>query len=94
MQRALPAGPAPTKQNPEEPVSRRQARPGPLPLEHGNLLTEGDVLDGQIGAAAEESGKTAREDEQKLGHQIKVAECDHLGKADPAPWPALGSAYT
>ena len=92
MQRVLPAGPAPTEQHPDEPVSRRQARPGPLSLEHGNLLAEGNVLDEEIGAAAEESGKTAREDEQKLGHQLKVTECGHLGKADPAPWPALGSA--
>jgi hypothetical protein len=56
----LPPGPQPGQPSPEETIARPQLRPLRRPLEHGELVAQGQVLEGEAAVPAAEEGKEAK----------------------------------
>ena len=56
-----PAGPEAAQGGPEEPVERVQWRPRSLPLENGDLLSQGQNFEGAVAATAEEHADSGHE---------------------------------
>ena len=63
-QRLLPASPQPGQRDPKEPVAAAQPRPGHRPPVHGELLAQGEVLEGELAVAAAEEREEAKQVEQ------------------------------
>ena len=56
-QRLPPAGPYSGQAGPEQAVSRAELRPGRCSLVDGELLAQGQVLEGELAVAADEDGE-------------------------------------
>jgi len=70
--RLSPPGPDPGQRHPEEPIFRAEFRPGPRLLVHGELLTQGQVLEGEVAVAAEEEREETKQVEQEGDHRVGI----------------------
>jgi hypothetical protein len=64
-QRSAPSGPAPAEQDPERAVAIPESWPGAGALQHQDLLAQGQVLQEQVAAGAQE---VAHEVQQEVEH--------------------------
>jgi len=71
-QRLPPTGPESGQAGPEQAVSRAELRPGRCSLVHGELLAEGQVLEGELAVAAEEEGKEPEQVEYESDHESQL----------------------
>ena len=78
-----PPRPEPAKEDPEEPVRGRQPGPRPPLREDGDLLTEGEVLEGEVGAITEKRAEAVREEEDELSHGARMADLGLIGNVVP-----------
>ena len=85
-----PPRPEPAKEDPEEPVRGRQPGPRPPLREDGDLLTEGEVLDGEVGAITEKRAEAVREKEYELSHGARMADLGLLSNVVPVERPLRG----
>jgi hypothetical protein len=58
--------------DPKKPVRRTQLGPSRRPLVDGELLAQGQVLDGELAVAAEEEGEKPKEVEQEGDHRVGI----------------------
>jgi hypothetical protein len=77
-QRLPPTGPDSGQADPEQAVSRAELWAGQRSLVDGELLAQGQVLEGELAVAADERGEEPEEVEQESDHEPRV-------------WPACGS---
>jgi hypothetical protein len=63
-----PAGPDPGQPHPEQAIRRAQPGPADGSLVHGDLVTQGEVLEGQVAVAAAEEGEETKQVEQEGDH--------------------------
>jgi len=63
-----PPGPDSGQSDPKEAVRRAKSGPGRRPLVHGELLTQGEVLDGEPAVTAAEEREQAKQVEQESDH--------------------------
>jgi len=52
-----PAGPDPGQPDPQQAIQRTELRPGYRSLVDGELLAQGQVLEGELAVAADEEGE-------------------------------------
>src|SRR6267143_2129594 len=67
-----PPGPDRGQPDPEEPISRAEFRPGHRSLVHGELLPQGEVLEGELVVAAAEEREEPKEVEQDADHRAGI----------------------
>ena len=65
-----PAGPTLAERRPEEPVPGVQFWPRPLPLQHGDLLAEGEDFEGGIASTPKEDSDGDKEREDDFEHEV------------------------
>ena len=75
-----PPRPEPAKRDPEESVRDRQPGPRPPLREDGDLLTEGEVLEGDVDATTEKRAEAVREEDDVLNHETRMADPGHIHK--------------
>ena len=63
-----PPGPGPGLPDPEKTIRRAKPGPGRRPLVHGELLTQGKVLDRELAVAAAEEREQTEQVEQESDH--------------------------
>ena len=68
-----PPGPAPGQPDPQEPI--RPAQPGPRErsLVHGELVAQGEILEGELAVAAAEEREEAEQVEQRADHETRLS---------------------
>ena len=57
----LPPGPDSGQPDPEKAITSPERRPGHRSFVHGELLTQGQILEGQLAVAAQEEGEKAKQ---------------------------------
>jgi len=62
----------PAQGRPEESVERVQCRPRPLPLEHGDLLSQGKDLQGGVASTAQEDADHGDDGESEFRHELTL----------------------
>ena len=67
-----PPGPDPGQPDPEEPVRRTKLGPHHRPLVDGELVAQGQVLEGELAVAAEEEGEEPKQVEQESDHRAEI----------------------
>jgi hypothetical protein len=67
-----PPGPNPGQPNPEETISPAKLGSGRRSLVHGELLAEGEVLEGELALAAAEEREEAKQVEQRGDHGNEI----------------------
>ena len=67
-----PAGPDAAESGPEEPVQGVQRWPRPLALEHGELLSEGEDLEGGLASTADEDAHSSQDRKGELEHEATL----------------------
>jgi len=67
-----PAGPKVTESDPEQPVAGVQGWPRSPALKYGNLLAEGQDLEGGIASCPEEGAECNEEGEREREHELTV----------------------
>ena len=67
-----PPGPDSGQPDPEEAISRAQSGPGRRSLVHGELLAQGEVLEGELAVAAAEEREEAKQVEQEGDHRAGI----------------------
>ena len=78
-----PPRPEPAKEDPEESIRDRQAGPrAPLP-EDGDLLTEGEILEGEVDAITEKRAEAVRGEDDEPNHGSRMADLGLLGNVEP-----------
>jgi hypothetical protein len=63
-----PSGPHARERDPEEAVPKGQVRARATALEDGELLAQGEVLEGQVGARPKHRSRRGEEREQEVEH--------------------------
>ena len=67
-----PAGPDSGQPDPEEAIRRAESGPGHRSLVDGELLAQGQVLEGELAVAAEEEGEEPKQVEQEGDHRAGI----------------------
>ncbi len=67
-----PAGPDSGQPDPQQAVGRAQPRPGRRSLIDGELLAQGQVLEGELARAADEEGEEAEQVEEEGDHRAEI----------------------
>jgi len=67
-----PPRPQPGQADPEEPLAAAQLRPARRPLVHGELLAQGEVLEGELAVAAAEEWDESKQVEQRADHGTAI----------------------
>jgi hypothetical protein len=67
-----PPGPDPRQPDPEETISRAKLGPGHRSLVHGELLAQGEVLEGELPVAAAEEREESKHVEQEGDHRTEI----------------------
>jgi len=67
-----PLGPDPGQPDPEKAVRRTKLGPGRRSLVDGELLAQGQVLEGELAMAAEEEGQEPNQVEQESDHRARI----------------------
>jgi hypothetical protein len=68
-----PPGPDPGQPNPKQAIHRAQPGAAYRSLVHGDLVTQGEVLEGELAVAAEDEGEESKQVEQKSDHREPLA---------------------
>ena len=68
----FPPDPDPGQSDPEEAISSAQSRPGHHSLVDGELVAQGQVLEGELAVAAEQEGKESKQVEQEKDHRVGI----------------------
>src|SRR5439155_5191227 len=84
--RLSPPGPDPGQRDPEKPISRAELRPGHRSLVDGELLVQGEVLEGELAVAATKKGQEAKQLEQEGDHRTRM-----FSGSEPAGQPLPGA---
>ena len=71
-QRLLPASPQPGQRDPKEPVATAQPRSGHRPPVHGELLAQGEILEGELPVAAAEEREESEQGEQRADQKTAI----------------------
>jgi len=69
-----PPGPDPGQPDPEKTIRRAKPGPGRRPLVHGELLTQGEVLDRKLAVAAAEEREQAKQVGQESDHRAGLCQ--------------------
>src|SRR6266850_3796800 len=72
QERPPPTGPDSGQRDPEEPISSAKWGPGHRSLVDGELLAQGQVLEGELTVAAEEEGQETEQPEQESDHRAEI----------------------
>jgi hypothetical protein len=67
-----PPGPDPGEPDPEETIRRAKLGPGRRSLVHGELLVQGEVLQGELAVAAADEREESKEVEQEGDHRAGI----------------------
>src|SRR2546425_10585970 len=67
-----PPGPDPGQPDPEETISRAKLGPGRRSLVHGELVAQGEVLQGELTVAATEEGEESKHVQQEGDHRARI----------------------
>jgi hypothetical protein len=67
-----PAGPDSGQPNPQEAICPAQPGPGYRSLVHGELVTQGEVLEGEVAVAPAEEREESQQVEQEGNHQAQI----------------------
>ena len=67
-----PAGPDSGQPDPEQAVGRAELRPGRRSLVDGELLAQGQVLEGELAVAADEEGEEPEQVEHEGDHEPRL----------------------
>ena len=67
-----PPGPDPGQPDPEETISRAKLGPGHRSLVHGELVAQGEVLEGELAVAAAEEREESEQVEQQGDHRTAI----------------------
>ena len=67
-----PAGPGSGQPNPQEAIHRAQSGPRHRSFVHGELLTQGEVLQGELAGAAAEEREESNQMEHEGDHQARI----------------------
>ena len=59
-------------QDPKEPIGPLKLRPGRHPLVDGQLLPQGEVLEGELAMAATQERKESEQMEQEHDHRARI----------------------
>jgi hypothetical protein len=81
-----PAGPDSGQPNPQEAICPAQPGPGYRSLVHGELVTQGEVLEGELAVAAAEEGEESQQVEHEGDHQARILSGSELIDHRPR-WP-------
>jgi hypothetical protein len=87
-------GTAATRPDPGQPDSNqaiRRAEPGSAyrsPV-HGDLVTQGEVLEGELAVAGAEDGEEPEKVEQEGDHRTEIVSGSGLRDQQPTHWPAF-----
>jgi hypothetical protein len=73
-----PTGPEAAEGGPEEPVHGVQGWPRAFPLEHGNLLSEGEDFEGGIGSTAKQDADHGENGEDEFRHRLTLVAWRHV----------------
>ena len=71
-ERRPPPGPDPGEPDPEEAIRPAQPGPGHRSLVHGELVAQGEVLQGELAMAAAEEGEESKQVEQEGDHRAGI----------------------
>jgi hypothetical protein len=80
-----PAGPDSCQPDPQQAVDRAELRAGQRPLVDGELLAQGQVLEGELAMAAEEEREEPEQVEQKSDHRAEI-----VAGSEPTDQPLAG----
>ena len=67
-----PPGPDAAQGSPEQPVQLIQPRTRPFPLEHGDLLPQGEDLQSSVMPTAEEDSNSGQKSKGEFEHELTV----------------------
>ena len=67
-----PPGPDPGQPHPEEAISPAKLGPGRRSLVHGELLAQGEVLQGELAVAAADEREESKQVEQECDHRAGI----------------------
>src|SRR5207245_160410 len=67
-----PAGPDPGQPDPEEAIDRAKLGPRLRPPVHGELVAQGQVLEGELAMAAAEEREKSKQVEQEDDHRAEI----------------------
>jgi hypothetical protein len=67
-----PGGPHFGQPDPKEPIAPVKLRPVRRPLVDGQLLPQGEVLEGELAVAAEDEGEESEQMEQESDHRAEI----------------------
>jgi hypothetical protein len=81
-----PAGPDSGQPHPQEAICPAQPGPGYRSLVHGELVTQGEVLEGELAVAAAEEGEESQQVEHEGDHQARILSGSELIDHRPR-WP-------
>src|SRR6266436_2256869 len=84
-----PAGPHPRPRDPEESVAPAHLRPGHHLLVDGELVAQGQVLQGDMAVSAAEEGKQSKQPEQECDHRAGI----FSGSAQPEQSLGAGRSF-
>jgi len=76
-----PPGPEATQKGPEQPVGGTQIGATMFPFEHGNLLSQGQHLQGGVAPTAEEDLECGQERKEEFDHERMVVTCRNVASA-------------
>ena len=79
-----PPGPDPGQPDPEKTIRRAKPGPGRRPLVHGELLTQGEVLDRKLAVAAAEEREQAKQVGQESDHRAGLCQ-DQIRQINDLP---------
>jgi hypothetical protein len=68
----LPAGPHPGEPDPEEPISGAEVWLSDCASLHGDLVAQGEILEGEVAMAADEEGEEPKHREQDADHRAGI----------------------
>jgi hypothetical protein len=68
----LPPGPDPGQPDPEEAISPAKLGPGRRSLVHGELLAQGELLQGELAVAAADEREESKQVEQECDHRAGI----------------------
>ena len=81
-----PAGPDSGQPDPQEAIHRAQSRPGRRSLVHGELLAQGEVLEGELAVAAAEEREESKQTFSGSCQAIFLGRCRSCCRAIVARW--------
>ena len=76
-----PPGPHAAQDSPEQPVPLTQPRTRPLPLEHRDLLPQGEDLQGSVMPTAKEDSNSGQKSKNEFEHELTLVTWRNVASA-------------